>query len=121
MHLSIDPDMNMHAIEIRDYESSDIGTMDKLIPEDAAQSIEKVIADGIYYSMEGVKIFITKLLSLLLRPIQILLFMEKKQQNGMIKLFNISKIKEQFMRFIKSMVMAAEHWLNLKSLELSVV
>ncbi|WP_198027147.1 transposase [Candidatus Paracaedibacter symbiosus] len=55
MHLSIDPEMNMHAVEITDYESSDIGMMDNLIPENETQSTDKVIADGAYYSKEGVE------------------------------------------------------------------
>lgn len=55
MHLSIDPDMNMHAIEITDWESSGTETMDQLIPEDLTQPIEKVIANGGYYSIEGVE------------------------------------------------------------------
>jgi hypothetical protein len=49
MHLSIDPEMNMHGIEITDYEASDIEMADVLlIPEEESQpiDIDKVIADG---------------------------------------------------------------------------
>ena len=43
MHLSIDPQMNMHAIEITDYTSSDIEKTQDLMPEDIRQVVEKVI------------------------------------------------------------------------------
>lgn len=55
MHLSIDPEMNMHGVEITDYEASDIEMMDDLIPEDGSQPIDKIIADGGYYSIQGVE------------------------------------------------------------------
>ena len=53
MHLSMDPEMNMHGLEITDLESSDIGMMDTLIPKASDQTTGKVIADGAYYSIEG--------------------------------------------------------------------
>ena len=53
MHLSMDPEMNMHGLEITDLEASDIGMMDELIPKDGDQPIGKVIADGAYYRIEG--------------------------------------------------------------------
>ena len=55
MHFSVDPDFNIHELKITDYESSDIGMMDSLIPENPEQPIDKVIADGAYYSHEGVE------------------------------------------------------------------
>jgi hypothetical protein len=55
MHLSMDPEMNMHGVEITDYESSDIEMMDRLIPDDGSIIVDKVIADGAYYSIEGVE------------------------------------------------------------------
>lgn len=51
MHIAIDPEMNVHAIEITDYESSDIEGLDQLIPE--GLEIKKLIADGGYYSIAG--------------------------------------------------------------------
>ena len=45
----------MHGVEITDYESSDIEMMDSLIPDDGSIIVEKVIADGAYYSIEGVE------------------------------------------------------------------
>ncbi len=45
----------MHGVEITDYESSDIEMMDSLIPDDGSIIVEKVIADGSYYSIEGVE------------------------------------------------------------------
>jgi hypothetical protein len=55
LHLAMDPEMNMHAVAITDYESSDIEMMEELIPENGPQPIEEVIADGAYYSKEGVE------------------------------------------------------------------
>lgn len=49
MHLSMDPDMNIHGIEITDCETSDIEMMDSLM---ATPTVDKVIADGGYYGIE---------------------------------------------------------------------
>ena len=53
MHLSIDPDMNVHGVEITDNSVSDIAMQETIIPNDVA--IDKIIADGGYYSIEGVE------------------------------------------------------------------
>jgi hypothetical protein len=53
MHLSMDPEMNMHGLEITDLEKSDIGMMSQLVPTNEGQKIGKVLADGAYYSIEG--------------------------------------------------------------------
>jgi hypothetical protein len=53
MHLSMDPDMNIHSIEITDNSVPDIAMQDVLIPDDIA--IDKIIADGGYYSIDGVE------------------------------------------------------------------
>jgi hypothetical protein len=53
MHMSMDPDMNIHSIEITDNSVSDIEMQDALIPSDTA--IDKIIADGGYYSVNGVE------------------------------------------------------------------
>jgi hypothetical protein len=53
MHLSMDPDMNIHAVEITNNAVSDITMQEILIPNDIA--IDKIIADGGYYSIEGVE------------------------------------------------------------------
>ncbi len=47
MHISNDPDLNIHAIEITDYDVSDIDVLDKVITQEI--KIGKVIADGVYY------------------------------------------------------------------------
>jgi hypothetical protein len=57
MHLAMDPEMNIHSVEITDCDSSDIEMMDELLPENGPQPIEEVIADGAYYSKEGVEKF----------------------------------------------------------------
>ena len=48
MHLPIDPDMNVHGVEITDNSVSDIAMQEAIIPNDVA--IDKIIADGGYYS-----------------------------------------------------------------------
>ena len=50
MHLAIDPDMNIHAIEITGTDVSDSEGMDRILPTDLP--IDRVIADGAYYSIE---------------------------------------------------------------------
>lgn len=51
MHISNDPDMNIYAIEITDYDVADIDVLDKVISQEI--EIGKVIADGAYYSIAG--------------------------------------------------------------------
>ncbi len=50
MHLSIDADMNVHAIRITTTEVSDSEGMDAVLP--AEVPMDRVIADGAYYSIE---------------------------------------------------------------------
>ena len=50
LHLSIDPEMNVHGLEITDYEASDHEMLDDIIHEGI--QINKIIADGGYYSIE---------------------------------------------------------------------
>ncbi|MGF6265280.1 hypothetical protein OKW49_006279 [Paraburkholderia youngii] len=50
MHLSIDADMNVHAIRITTTEVSDSEGMDAVLPADVP--MDRVIADGAYYSIE---------------------------------------------------------------------
>ena len=49
MHLSIDADMNIHAISITTTEVSDSEGMDTVLPADLP--VDRVIADGAYYSI----------------------------------------------------------------------
>lgn len=55
MHFSMDPEMNMHQLEMTELESPDIGLMDTLISTDSGQPIAEAIGDGAYYSIEGVQ------------------------------------------------------------------
>jgi len=50
MHLAIDPDMNIHAIEITGSDVSDSEGMDRILPTDLP--VDRVIADGAYYRIE---------------------------------------------------------------------
>ena len=50
MHLAIDPDMNIHTIEITGTDVSDSEGMDRILPTDLP--IDRVIADGAYCSIE---------------------------------------------------------------------
>ena len=49
--------MNAHGVEITDIEVSDSDRMGDLIPEEISMLLEKVIADGAYYSKEIVEDF----------------------------------------------------------------
>jgi hypothetical protein len=53
MHLSIDADMNIHAIRITTTEVSDSEGMDAILPADLP--VDRVIADGAYYSSSAAK------------------------------------------------------------------
>ena len=55
MHLGIDADMNIHAIRITTTEVSDSEGMDAVLP--ANLPVDKVIADGAYYSIERTEAF----------------------------------------------------------------
>jgi hypothetical protein len=50
MHMSIDADMNVHAIRITTTDMSDTEGMDAFLPADLL--VDRVIADGAYYSIE---------------------------------------------------------------------
>lgn len=50
LHMSMDPQMNVHDVEITDIDVSDIEMMETLIPKEIAMLLDKVIADGGYYS-----------------------------------------------------------------------
>ena len=50
MHLSIDMDMNVHGIRMTTTDVSDNGGMDSVLPADVP--LDRVIADGAYYSIE---------------------------------------------------------------------
>jgi hypothetical protein len=53
MHLSIDADMNVHSIAITGTDVSDHEGMDRMMPTDIP--VDRVIADGAYYSIERVE------------------------------------------------------------------
>lgn len=53
MHLSIDPDMNVHGVAITTTEVSDSEGMERVLP--TAVPIDQVTADGAYYSIERVE------------------------------------------------------------------
>jgi hypothetical protein len=50
VHLSIDPDMNVHAVQVTDTDVSDSEALDALVSVD--MPVDRVIADGAYYSIE---------------------------------------------------------------------
>jgi hypothetical protein len=52
MHLSIDPEMNTHAIKVTEHTISDQEIMEKLIPEDLRPFVDKLLGDGGYYDHE---------------------------------------------------------------------
>lgn len=55
LHISTDPEMNIHDVGITETSVCDIEMMDDLIPEEISPLLEKVVADGGYYSKEVVE------------------------------------------------------------------
>jgi len=55
MHLAMDPDFNIHSLEITDCDTSDSEMMDSMINQEDFGTTEKIIADGAYYSIERSK------------------------------------------------------------------
>jgi Transposase DDE domain len=110
MHISIDPEMNIQAIEITDYEISDIEMLDKLIPEDI--EVDKLIADGGYYSIKGVEELNNSGITPVIPPPSHAVVHGKDTTKWHDK---IVKTKAVFMHFTKSMVMVIEPLLNLNS------
>lgn len=53
MHISMDLDINIHDVEITNCHTSDIEMLESLIPENIL--VGTIIADGAYYSIEGVE------------------------------------------------------------------
>lgn len=100
------------GLEITDYEAFDHEMLDDLIPEGI--QVNKIIADGGYYSIEKEKGFIAKALFLLLFPLLMLLYTESQQQVGMIRPCNTLKIREVFMLFIKNTIITADRLLKHK-------
>ena len=58
MHVSNDPDMNVHVIEITDCEVSDIEVLDTLIS--GGVEVNSVIGDGGYYSIAGTQALVDR-------------------------------------------------------------
>ena len=52
MHLSIDLELNTHAVEVTELTISDQTIMDNLIPQDTKPFIDKLLGDGGYYDHE---------------------------------------------------------------------
>jgi Transposase DDE domain len=97
MHISMDLDTDMHALEITDYDISDIEVLKRLIPDNIA--VDKLLADGGYYSIEGLEELHTKGITPVIPP----------PKHAIIHNKDIFKIKAQSMPFTKNMVMAKEH------------
>lgn len=52
IHLSMDPDMNIHGIDITETDVADISIKDTFLFETDIINLEKVIADRSYYNIE---------------------------------------------------------------------
>jgi len=99
LHLSMDLETEIHDVEITETEVADIDMMKDLIPK-------KSLLMGAIIARRMLRNFIIKALFRLFLPPLMLWYKEKPTLCGMTRLFNISKIKEPFMLFIKNMVMA---------------
>lgn len=58
LHISSDPDLNIHAVEITDYNVADIDVLDQVTPENI--KVGKIIGDGGYYSIAGTQALVEK-------------------------------------------------------------
>jgi hypothetical protein len=55
LHISMDPEQNMYGVELTEPITPDILMMNSLIFDGVGPTVDKVIADGGYYSIDGVE------------------------------------------------------------------
>jgi hypothetical protein len=55
LHISMDPEQNMYGVELTESITPDILMMNSLIFDGVGPTVDKVIADGGYYSIDGVE------------------------------------------------------------------
>jgi hypothetical protein len=55
LHISMDPEQNMYGVEVTESNTPDILMMNSLILDETIPVVDRVIADGGYYSIGGVE------------------------------------------------------------------
>jgi hypothetical protein len=55
LHISMDSEQNMYGVEVTESNIPDILMMNSLILDETIPEVDRVIADGGYYSIEGVE------------------------------------------------------------------
>jgi IS5 family transposase len=112
MHLSIDAEMNVHTIRITTTEVSDSEAMDTMLPADLP--LDRVIADGAYYSIERTQAFSEAGITPVTRRPLTPLCMASLKQAGRTRSPLTSRRKE-FMAFRRNMAMVCARWSRRRS------
>src|ERR1700677_2525856 len=112
MHLSIDTDMNVHGIRMTTTDVSDNKGMDSVLPADVP--LDRVIADGAYYSIERTEALSRAGVTPLIPWCTV-----KNKRNGTIRSLATSR-KKASMHFTTSTATACVRWLRRRSRASSV-
>ncbi|WP_338141708.1 transposase [Rickettsia felis] len=107
MHISIDPAMNIHNVEITDCHTADIEMLEYLIPGNI--SADRVIADGAYYSIEGVEKLSNRGITPVIPPPRNAKIYGQDNTIWHDKVVRYISKKVTFMHFIKNTVMELGH------------
>lgn len=111
--------MEIYEIEVTECDQSDLEIMEDLI-DNVDAHVAKLTPARAYYRIEGVEALHKKGSRLLFRHPFMRWLTTYQLRLEPIRLFNIFKIKELFMLFIKSMSMETVPWSRLKYHRLSV-
>ena len=115
LHLSMDAGMENYAIELTAQDVGDREMMDLLMPESVI--LDKLIADGGYYSVEkSQELYEKGITPVIPPPATSVVHDPEKTSSWHDKIVSYIKKKEQFMPFIKNMAMEPEPWLKLNFL-----
>ncbi|QXE07236.1 transposase [Paraburkholderia sprentiae WSM5005] len=113
MHLSIDAEMNVHAIAITGTDVSDIEGMDRVLPDDIP--IDRVTADGAYYSIERTEALSRSGVLPVISPPSHAVVHGEEQTQWHDKVVGYIKEKRAFMRSTRSMAMGNARWSKRRS------
>lgn len=109
LHLAMDQEFNTLAVNVTNCETADINELESLI-ENADVSINKVIADKAYYSIEGVQTMSDKGITPVIPPPKNAIVHGNNNTTYHDKIVQYITDKEPFMHTTKSMDMDLEIW-----------
>jgi hypothetical protein len=113
MHLAIDPDMKIHAIEITGTDVSDSEGLDRILPTELL--IDQVIADGAYYSIERGEALNDRGIVAVIRRPRTLLCMAVKTRKLRDQTVQYILDKGSIYAFHKNTATDCAHWLKRRS------